>query len=838
MVLNICVKGQLFIDLNNKPVQELIKSGLLITPTSHCLKNQWLVYKINLNFSTYYFIRLKFPIKYLTSFILSFYGFSSWANTTASTNNDNFQIIVVTLISIVVITVLGRAYFKSQLQQKEEKSRFKNIVENAKDFIYTTDVKGNIDFVNEAAIIFTGYTKEELIGKNYKFFVREDYKHPIEAFYKKQIREKIKESFKEFPITKKNGNTIWVSQSVFFKYAPDFTYIGAEIICRDVTERVMAEERLKFHNRDLKVINRVKETILASDQTINMYIEILLLLGAHSDKTNFFSINIFDRYSATLHTYSLSTKDQSVKSINNPVDRKLAENLKRKIQNVFDFENEPQEASFFKALHQPTDKYKSAVIAPVYGNDKLFGFIGFFSSENNAYQEDHSIMVKDIATSLCSFFVQYEQKQIIRDYSRQLEILNESKTRLLSCNTINEVFKGIIELLYKEINNVYRVSILVHDLEKQIGNLIYKDDKSPDLLSKIISTKNIPTLPYHIKNQVFEKFDLDADNDLTEEDLIWKAKGIKSIISLPLTINGTLYASVNLLSPIAYNFTEQETALIKEINESAANVIEQLNYKEIISEKNKDISDNINYAKRIQSALMPSEDFLNSILKKSFLIFSQRDSLGGDFYWFDKLDDNIFIAVGDCTGHGVSGSLLTILATDYIKQAVEVKKFTDPGLVLEHVRDSMHRTLNKYSDDEIVDGLDISFGVFNVKTKTFLYASAMHYFYLVRNNELTEYKGNRKPIGGSAAMENSYYFTTHLFQLQENDLVYFTTDGYIDQLHQKSEKRFGKNRFKQLLLLISDKSIEEQKTILIKQHEKWKGNLNQTDDICLMGFKV
>lgn len=745
---------------------------------------------------------------------------------------------IVAFVSLVIILVLSRAYLKSRLQQKLQKERFKNIVENAKDFIYTTDIKGKIDFVNDAALLFTGYTKEELIGKNYKCFVKEDFKHTVEAFYKKQIRDKVKESFKEFPLTTKNGKTVWVSQSVYFKYRPDLTYIGAEIICRDVTEKVLAEETLKLHNRDLKVINRVKETILASDQTVNMYIEILLLLGAHSDKTNFFSINIFDRFRPTLHTYSLSTIDQSVKSINNSIDKKHAENLKRKIQNLYNFEKEPQEVEFFKALHQPTDKYKSAVIVPVYGNEKLFGFLGFYSLDEGAYHEDHSIMVKDIANSLSSFFVQYEQRQIIQDYSRQLEILNESKTRLLSCNTINEVFYGIIEILYKEIKDVYRVSILVHDLEKQIGNLLFKDDKSPELLSKIISTKNIPTLPYHLSNEVFEKSDLDNDPNLSEEDLIWKTKGIKSIVSLPLTINGTLYASVNLLSPVAHNFTEQETALIKEINESAANVIEQLKFKEIISENNKDISDNINYAKRIQSALMPSEDFLSSILPNSFLIFSQRDSLGGDFYWFDKLGDNIFIAVGDCTGHGVSGSLLTILATDYIKQAVEVKKFTDPGLVLEHVRDSMHNTLNKYSDDEIVDGLDISFGVFNTKTKTFLYASAMHYFYLVRNNELTDYKGNRKPIGGSAAMENSYYFTTHLFQLQENDLVYFTTDGYIDQLQQKSEKRFGKSRFKQLLLLISDKSIEHQKKDLLEQHQKWKGNLNQTDDICLMGFKV
>lgn len=304
-------------------------------------------------------------------------------------------------------------------------------------------------------------------------------------------------------------------------------------------------------------------------------------------------------------------------------------------------------------------------------------------------------------------------------------------------------------------------------------------------------------------------------------------------------IGGKLFASVNLLSQVANNFSDQQKSLIKEINESAAVVIEQLQFKEIISEKNKDISDNINYARRIQNALMPSEELLHQILPQSLLIFKQRDSLGGDFYWYDKLGDTIFLTVGDCTGHGVSGSLLTILATDYIKQAVEVKKFTDPGLILEHLRNAMQSTLNKYNTtEEILDGLDISFGVYNTKTNMFLYASAMHTFYLIRNNELMEYKGNRKPIGGSAVMETSYYFTTHLFQLQKNDMVYFTTDGYVDQLEQKSEKRYGKARFKQTLLQICDYDVVKQKQLLMEGHLKWKGTASQTDDICLLGFKI
>lgn len=747
---------------------------------------------------------------------------------------------ILTFICFILLFKLKKTYDKHQDAAPDSELQFKKLVESAREIIYATDYNGNITYVNDSTVESLGYTREELIGKSYKTLLRDDQVLQTDAFYKDQIKKNIAESFKILPFVKKSGEVLWVGQSVYLKFDKSSgKYSGSQIICRNITERVLAEEKLKQHNSDLKVINRVKEIILSSNETSNMYVKILLLLGANSDKTNLFSINIINKYDPQLHNYSLNTKDQSVQNTQHIVDHESIELLRSITSPIINFSSHKKEAEILRLLHQPTNQFKSVVISRIESANKLYGFVCFFSQTENIYQEDHVFMVKDICTSLSSFFVQYDQRQIINDYSKQLEILNASKTKLISYSNIHDLYHGIIELLYQEIKNIYRVSILVHDLDKKIGNLIYKDNKSPTITSKIINTSNVPTVPLHITGRIFEKQDLDNDTELSEEDKLWHSRGIKSIISLPIMIDDKLYASVNLLSTIPNNFTEQQKALIKEINESAAIVIAQLIFKEIISEKNKDISDNINYAKRIQNALMPTEEYLSKLLPESFLIFSQRDSLGGDFYWYDQLDDTIFMAVGDCTGHGVSGSLLTILASDYLKQAIEVKKFTDPGLILEQLRDSMHATLNKYTaGDEIMDGLDISLGAYNVKTKTFMYASAMQYFYLVRDNELMEYKGNRKPIGGAAAMESSYYFTTHLFQLKEGDMIYFTTDGYIDQLQQTTEKRFGKTRFKQLLLLISDLPTNKQKKNLIEQHEKWKGNLPQTDDICLLGFKV
>ncbi len=732
-------------------------------------------------------------------------------------------------------------------ERREHEQRFRQLVENAKDIIYTTTATGNFDYINETGVIFAEYTKEELIGKNYKELVHEQYKRKVSAFFALQLKNKSKESYFEFPFRTKTGKVAWIGQSTLYKYnEANGSFIGTQAICRDISERVMAQEKLKRTNSDLIVINQIKEIILASSDLVTTYKNILKHLASNSDKSQFFSVNIFSRNKDVLNCYTMTAKDLEMLKYSSPIKPEWIREAGLCSNHIINFRTDKNETDLYMKLNQPTDSYRSAVIMPIVGGSKVYGFVGFFSVNENIYQETHTILVGDISNSLANFFVQYDQRRIIEEnnkrieeYSKQLEILNESKTRLISYSNLTDLYKGIIDLFYEKTERVCRVSILIHSLDGFTGNLIFKDEESNGLQHKNISTKGIPNLPPHLKGEVFEKKNFDTDDNLCEEDKFWQAKGVKSVVSFPIFIGNKLFASVTLLSKTPDNFTEQQKILIKEINESAATVIEQIQFQDIIAEKNKDISDNINYAKRIQGALMPSEDLLQTILPKSFLIFSQRDSLGGDFYWFEKRGDSIYVAVGDCTGHGVSGALLTILASDYIKQAVEDRKLEDPALVLEFLSNALQGTLNKYNtDDEILDGLDISFGIFNPTTNLFLYSGAMHTFYLARNNELIEYKGNRKAIGGANVVDTKEHFSTHVVQLEPDDMIYFTTDGYIDQFHHKTEKRYGRVRFKQLLLQVNDKEVAEQREHILNEHLKWKGEISQTDDVCMLGFKV
>ncbi len=747
--------------------------------------------------------------------------------TTVTKPQFSISLFLIAISSILFVSIIA-TYVRLRLS---DRLVFANtIINDGSSMVMAADKTGDVIYINKIFTKVLGFTEKEALGQGWweiRNVLSEASLNP------EKIRSGDVEGTTIVLLETKNKDKKWIQWNNTL--LENGTIVG---IGNDITERKLAEEKLKQHNADLSVINQVKEIVLSSSETANMYTKILLLLGNNSDKSHYFSVNIFDKYHPVLHTYSLSTTDYKVNSSTNEVDSELVNWLSDYKTDTIDFETNEEGINLYKNLHQPVTIYKSAVIFPIASAFKTYGFFGFFSLNKNAYTPDTAIMVKDICTSFASYFMQYEQNQIIENYSKQLEILNESKNKLITSNNLNDVYNGIIDLLSDNIENVLRVSILVHDLERNVGNLFFKDPETGEIKSKFISTKDVPTIPNHLKGFIYEKPDFENDPDLSEEDRIWMAKGARAVISLPITIKDNLFASVNLLSPVVNNFSDQHKALIKEINESAATVIEQLQFKEIISSKNKDISDNITYARRIQSALMPSEELLQELLPQSFLIFSQRDSLGGDFYWFEKRDENIFLAVGDCTGHGVSGSLLTILASDIIKQAVEGRGYSDPALILEYLSTSLQGALNKYSDNEILDGLDISFGIYNTSSKMLLFSSAIHHFFLARNNELIEYKGNRKAIGGANTNQLDNNFTTYMIQLESNDVIYFTTDGFTDQLESLTEKRYGKVRLKQMLLQINDKDLADQKDILIKEHLKWKGHQSQTDDICLLGFKV
>jgi PAS domain S-box-containing protein len=270
----------------------------------------------------------------------------------------------------------------------------------------------------------------------------------------------------------------------------------------------------------------------------------------------------------------------------------------------------------------------------------------------------------------------------------------------------------------------------------------------------------------------------------------------------------------------------------------ARDIRERLRMESDIEKKNKAIRDSINYAKRIQQAMLPLKEEIKSNLPDSFILFKPKDVVSGDFYWFSAMDDDIFIAAADCTGHGVPGALMSMIGNSFLNEIVNEKRIREPAVILDTLRENIVKTLRQRGEErDAKDGMDIALCRISKKTLEMQFAGAFNPLYLIHNGELTEVKGDRFPIGYTKGKED-VRFQNHNFQLKKGDLIYLFTDGYADQFGGPKEKKFMYKHFKEMLLSIREKSMTEQKEVLDGAIEEWKGSLEQLDDILVIGCRI
>jgi serine phosphatase RsbU (regulator of sigma subunit) len=259
--------------------------------------------------------------------------------------------------------------------------------------------------------------------------------------------------------------------------------------------------------------------------------------------------------------------------------------------------------------------------------------------------------------------------------------------------------------------------------------------------------------------------------------------------------------------------------------------------KLLIEEKNKDILDSILYARRIQQAILPDDHYLEKILKDHFVLYKPKDIVSGDFYWAeDKKDSSLFAAV-DCTGHGVPGAFVSMLGYNGLNQAVNEKGLTDPGAILSELDGYMHQALkHSMHHTNVKDGMDISLCRIDWSKRKLYFAGAVNPAYIVRNGEIIILKGDRFPIGGE--LEETKSFTTQQFDLQDGDAVYIFSDGYADQFGGEKGKKFMSKQFKDLLLRMNREQMKQQAQMLDDTLSKWRGELEQVDDVLVIGVRI
>lgn len=262
-----------------------------------------------------------------------------------------------------------------------------------------------------------------------------------------------------------------------------------------------------------------------------------------------------------------------------------------------------------------------------------------------------------------------------------------------------------------------------------------------------------------------------------------------------------------------------------------------LHQKELVEEKQKEVIDSITYAKRIQTALLAGDKLLSENLREHFILYKPRDIVAGDFYWAAKSGGKFIYVTGDCTGHGVPGAFMSLLNISLLSEIVKEKKIIRPDEILNAVRAEIISILNpEGSLEESKDGMDCVVIVLDQETKTLEYAGANNSFYLVRNGQLAVHKPDKMPVGKSH--DNTTPFTYNKLQLQENDLVYTFTDGYADQFGGLDGKKFKYRQLMDIIISVHQLPLFMQGSVLNKKFEEWRDNLQQVDDVCVIGIKI
>lgn len=256
-----------------------------------------------------------------------------------------------------------------------------------------------------------------------------------------------------------------------------------------------------------------------------------------------------------------------------------------------------------------------------------------------------------------------------------------------------------------------------------------------------------------------------------------------------------------------------------------------------LQQKNENILDSIQYARKIQEAILPDISKLSANLQDAFVLYLPKDVVSGDFYWCYKKDNKLFVAAADCTGHGVPGALMSVMGNSVFKDVIIKRGIEDPAKILKAVDMDINNLLQKDNSYNIMsDGMDVALAVIDLQSLRLTFSGAMRPLWVLRKNEVLELKGNRFPIGYFYGVKKSFENT--VFQLQKSDQLYLFSDGYADQFGGEFNKKLNKRKLKELLLSIKSLRGKEQQGFLEYALKNWRQEIDQTDDILIIGLKI
>lgn len=450
------------------------------------------------------------------------------------------------------------------------------------------------------------------------------------------------------------------------------------------------------------------------------------------------------------------------------------------------------------------------------------------------------------------YFDQGNLPKALEYYSQAVKLMDEISDKQGIANALNHI--GFVYLkqkayadaiksanrsmeLCKElgyVQNIRNTAKLLNEIYKATGNHKLALENYELYIQMRDSSNNIETQKATIKQQ--SKYEYDKQKAVEDEKHTAELKMQDEKAQADKTRQNIIIGSVSVVlilvaifSVLLFNRfkTTQKQKQIIEVKEK-----ETQQQKHVIEEKQKEIIDSINYAKRIQYTLLAHENFLKEHLSEHFTFFNPKDIVSGDFYWATRHNDKFYLAVCDSTGHGVPGAFMSLLNIGFLTEAINEKGIEKPNEVFDFVRMKLTHTISKEGQKDGFDGILVCF---DSKTRTITYAAANNAPILVQNEQFVELSADRMPVGVGERKEN---FTLHTIEANKGDMLYLYTDGYADQFGGSRGKKFKYKQLNELLLALHSKPLTEQYFELKNSFDNWRGELEQVDDVCIIGIKI
>ena len=420
-------------------------------------------------------------------------------------------------------------------------------------------------------------------------------------------------------------------------------------------------------------------------------------------------------------------------------------------------------------------------------------------------QSDNESKILYFAT-ISEYYILKNQYNLALKNAKKGAKLSKQMTGLTSPELLSQLYE-----IHKKLNNYKKANLY---LEEWVEN----KDSIEKLSAKEDITKYESEKEFEIKRQLDSLKYLD---EIRIQQAETKAK--EEEIRTQKIIEGVLFVGILLVIGFLGFVYKQLNTTKKQ--------------KLVIEEKQQEITDSINYAKRIQDAMMTSLVYLKDTLPKSFILFKPKDVVSGDFYWIYKdQEQNIFFTVADCTGHGVPGAFMSMIGTSLLNEIIIEKDIKETDKILSEMRTQIIKSLHQEEDGAQKDGMDISLCKLNMKKKTVEFSGAHNSLIHISGDELKTYRGDHQPVG--LLLGDRKPFTKYKVKLKKNDMLYIYSDGYQDQFGGAKGKKYMAAKFKKQLLKMSNESTEKQMTILEEEFESWSQNYEQIDDVCVMGVRI